>query len=128
MTFGNMESSNRAVCLLVRRIAPKKERERATRLWREPRNVSSDCRMGMLGAPLNVGRTAEKAVLQLCSTGGPLCEIRLLSPLSLSFHPPADQGAAGRRAGGRGGWGRGRGGRRLAGRPPLPHMALVCRG
>merc|ERR1719461_601895 len=43
---------------------------------------------------------------------------------ALSFHHrPADQGAAARRAGGRGGWGRGG-----AGGPPLPHMALVCRG
>merc|ERR1719429_289609 len=56
--------------------------------------------MGMLGAPLNVGRTAEKAVLQLCSTGGPLCEIRLLSPLSLSTTDrPRAAGAAGRPAG-----------------------------
>lgn len=68
----------------------------------------------MLGAPLNVGRTAEKAVLQLCSTGGPLCEIRLLSPLSLSTtdrptkerpRPAGGQaGEAGGAGGGAGGW------------------------
>jgi len=67
--------------------------------------------MGMLGAPLNVGRTAEKAVLQLCSTGGPLCEIRLLSPLSLSTTDrPTKERPAGGQAGEAGGAGGGAGG------------------